>query len=151
MLARTMPTPVRASTVVTIGMARSPAVNTCAAATIVAKSTALMRLRVTSRTPIPAGALDRRTARSDPQAVHGDVGGTEASADGIVELLDRDREDPVVRSAQREERAREVRPEHRRDAHERRAPRKAAALAQEHRFGRMGCIRSETGEDLEAP
>src|SRR6266542_2376258 len=135
MLARTIPTPVSASIAVTIGSAIAPAVATCAAASSAANSTASMTLRPTRSAAIVTWALPRRTARSDPQAVHGDVGRAQPRAHALTGLLDRHREDAVMGPTEREERAGEVRAEHRRDADERRTPREPAALAQEHRLG----------------
>src|SRR4029077_6460166 len=145
-----MPTPARARTMVTIGIARSPIVTTCAAATIPPNSTASMRLRATRSAPIVVCALARRMPRSDPQAVHGDVGRVQPGPDALVGLLDRDGEDAMVRAAEREEGAREVGAEPRGDADERRAPRKPPAFAQEHGLGRMRRVRPEPREDLEA-
>src|SRR5438477_2870449 len=151
MLASTIPIPARARRVVTIGIGRSPIVNACAAVRIAAKSTASMRLRPTRSAAIVVCALARRTAGSDPQSVHGDVGRVEPRPDALLGLLDRDREDAVVGTAQREERPGEVWTEHRRDTDQRRAPRQSTTLAEEDRLWRVRCVRTESRKDLEAP
>src|SRR5438067_6330361 len=149
-LASTMPAPVSASPTETMGTAPPP-VATCASAVRAANSAASMTLRPTSSTAIVVCALARRTSRSDPQAVDGHVRRVEPCPHGLVQLVDRHRKDPMVRSAEGEERPGQMRPEDRRDAHQRRAPREPAALAQEHRFWGVRGVRSQPREDLQAP
>src|SRR5258706_7229145 len=100
MLARTIPIPVSASAAVTIESARSPPVKSWAAARITAKSTPSIALRATRSAAIVGRALDRRTARSDPQAVHRDVGRAQPGAHAVLGLVDREREDPMMRTAE---------------------------------------------------
>src|SRR5438552_3935949 len=151
MLASTMPAPVNARSSETIGSGRSPLVMAWATARRPANSAASIALRATRSAATVARASARRTSGSDPQAVDRDPGRPEPLAHGLIGLLDRDREDPMVRVPQAEERAGELRTEDRRDADERRAPRQATALAEEHGLGRVRGVGTEPRQDLEAP
>ena len=62
---------------------------------------------------------------------------------------DADAQDPVVRTTEREHRAREAGGDLRRDDDERRAPGQTAALTEEDRLGRIRRIGTEAREDLE--
>src|SRR5207245_10711364 len=129
-LGRTMPAPGSPRSSETIGSGRSPLFMAWATARRPANSAASIALRATRSAATVARASARCTSGSDPQAVDRDPGRPEPLAHGLIGLLDRDREDPMVRVPQAQERAGELRTEDRRDADERRAPRPAAARAE---------------------
>src|SRR2546423_11233269 len=100
-LARMMPAPVSPSAIATIGTCRSPPVRTCAAANKAANSTPSMTLRATSSAA--TAELARRTTGSEAQGVDHDSRRLQLRSHAVLGLLDRDREDAVLRAPQGEQ------------------------------------------------
>src|SRR5437879_5946891 len=114
-----------------------------------ANAIASITARVT-RSAARARELDRRTSLPLCEDVVRDALGHEVRAERSRYVGDGHDEDAVMRATERDRRVREPLAEPRSDDDERRAPREAATLAEEHGLRRAHGVRTEAREDLEA-
>src|SRR5438045_798232 len=114
-----------------------------------ANATASITARAT-RSAAKARELDRRTALPRCEDVVRHAVDHQVRAEGGRDVAYADDEDAVMRATKRDRGVGETRAEPGSDDHERRAPREAAALAEEDGFGRADGVRTEPREDLEA-
>src|SRR5207244_8373083 len=129
---RRMPTPNRTSVHGTTGRGRVPVGATGASAAIIVNATASTKQRAPMR--IATAALARTAELRGMKHVEDDAARAKMRGHGAVRGRDADAQDPVVRTTEREHRAREAGGDLRRDDDERRTPGQTAARAEGERL-----------------
>src|SRR6266508_1553092 len=148
MVTRTSPAPKRPRVDGTSASGTVPVVITCASDESIANAAASTKQRVAMR--IATAPLDRTPQLLRMQHVQHHAARAKVGRRGVDQWIHAHGKDAMMRAPKREHRRRQSGPDLRCDDDERRAPRKASALREEHRLGRVRGIWPEAREDLQA-